>query len=32
MTWKLSVDWWAVAVAAIATALVKLGVIGRIPW
>jgi len=29
---RLSLDWWSVLAAAIAIALVKFGLVGRIPW
>jgi hypothetical protein len=29
---RLSRDWWAVLAAAAAVLLIKLGLIGRIPW
>jgi len=29
---KLSIDWWAVLLAAVAVVLVKLGVLHPIPW
>jgi hypothetical protein len=29
---RLSVDWWAVLIAALAVVLVKLGVVGGVPW
>jgi hypothetical protein len=29
---RLSLDWWSVIAAALAVALVKLGLLGRIPW
>ena len=29
---RLSLDWWAVLVAAVAAILVKTGLIARIPW
>ena len=29
---RLSRDWWAVLVAALAVALVKLGVVARVAW
>jgi hypothetical protein len=29
---RLSRDWWAVIVAALAVALVKLGVVAGVPW
>jgi hypothetical protein len=29
---KLSRDWWAVIVAALAVVLVKLGVVAGVPW
>jgi len=32
MSRRLSPDWWAVIAAAIAIALVKFGLVGRIPW
>jgi hypothetical protein len=30
--WHMSRDWWAVLIAAVVAALVKLGVIGGVPW
>jgi hypothetical protein len=30
--WQMSRDWWAVLIAAVVAALVKLGVIGGVPW
>jgi hypothetical protein len=29
---RMSRDWWAVLVAALATVLVKLGVVAGVPW
>ena len=32
MRLRLSLDWWAVVAAAVAVALVKLGLIAGVPW
>ncbi len=29
---RISLDWWAVVVALIATILIKLGIVSKIPW
>jgi hypothetical protein len=29
---RMSLDWWAVLAAAVAVALIKTGIVSRIPW